>query len=289
MHLKERYCVVGSFFSHQVQSPNIQFFPTALKEITFFENWVRSQAPDYVINAAGLTNREIAKEQPKLADAVNIVLPVTIATLATKVKAKFFHLSCAEIYDGIKGNYEETDNAYSLNHEFGKQKIAAESYIRAQTMESTVVRFGKVIGIGLPSRLNYFDKLRSQMAKGQAVEASKVKTYSYISIYSFLNAMDELLAHHVPGKHRLYHLGGVSLTEYDFVMGYHKLLGMDEKMVMPPAKESEKRNISLKSGLFESHFPGWKAETQNMLYANILRELSPGVGIKKWQKILQIP
>jgi hypothetical protein len=88
----------------------------------------------------------------------------------------------------------------------------------------------------------------------------------------------------VPGKHRIYHLGGAGMNEYDFILGYAKFFGLNEKLVQPAAKESERRNISLKSNLFESHFPKWKAETPTALYTNIARELCPGAGIRKWQK-----
>ncbi|WP_218219223.1 hypothetical protein, partial [Pseudomonas sp. FW305-122] len=88
-----RYCVVGCYFGNPVYIPDVQIFPTSLKEVTFLENYIRSQSPDILINATGLTDREKVKEQQKLADALNIVLPVSLATLATKVKAKFYQLS----------------------------------------------------------------------------------------------------------------------------------------------------------------------------------------------------
>jgi dTDP-4-dehydrorhamnose reductase len=206
--------------------------------------------------------------------------------LATKIKAKFVQLGCADVYEGAKGNYTEEDNAFTLDDEVGKQKITAASYIRAQTMESTILRLGCVMGIGHPYRLSAFDKLRIRATKGDPMVASKRHIRSYLSTRSFTIAMHALLSTPFPGKHRTFNVGGAGMSEYDFTKGWLRLMNKDSVAVKTPEDDWD-RNITMNSGLMSKSFPAWKPETNQELYLNLLADLSPGAGTGKWEKTVK--
>jgi dTDP-4-dehydrorhamnose reductase len=176
---------------------------------------------------------------------------------------------------------------FAFHDEYAKQKLAAESYIRAQTMESTTLRVGTVLGLGHPYRPSAFDRFRFALGAGQTVEAMKKSVASYISTHSFCDAVAEVLKAGPPGRHRLYNVGGPAMSEFDFYEGWARLLG--NPSLVKPAQDDEGRNHSVQTGAFSGAFPQWKPETKEELYLNLLKDLSPGVGVKKWQKTLRIP
>lgn len=286
LHLQKDFLVTGACFSNQVFLPDAQIYPISLKSADMLETLVRVQSPDFVINAMAITNREEIEANQKLSDNINIMMAVSLASLANKLRAQIIHLSCAEVYDGYDGNYKEEDNDFSISDPYGKQKIAAESYVRAQTLESTILRVGRVMGIGNPYRPSEFDRIRSLITNGKPVLASRRKTHSYLSVNSFCQAMHLIMTSPFPGKHRLFNLGGASLTDFEFIQGWGMLMNADAKLVKP-IQEDSKRNLSMSSELFAKTFPAWKPESDSQLYVNLLKSLTPGIGVKKWQKILQ--
>ncbi|MFY0080005.1 hypothetical protein ABTQ07_19875, partial [Acinetobacter baumannii] len=83
---------------------------------------IRTQTPDFIISAIGMSDRKEVDEQPKVSDMINVMIPVSTAVLAGRLKSKFINLGCSEMFDGEKGNYVEEDNDFTLNDSVGKQK-----------------------------------------------------------------------------------------------------------------------------------------------------------------------
>lgn len=284
--LRKNFLVSGASFRSQVLIPNTQIFPITLKNLDVLEAVIRMQQPDIVISAVGVNDRKEAEEQPKISDMINVSLPVSMAILTSRLKAKFIYLSCAEVFDGINGNYSEEDNDFTLSDPVGKQKITAHSYIRAQTLESTILRVGRVVGIGTATRASFFDRIRVCASKKAPYEASKNKSRSYISNISLADAVNEILMGEIPSKHRIFHVGGANITEFEMVQEWYNLMKLDPKLVTVLEGDA-KRDLSLNCALMMTQFPKWKQESKQQLFLNVLQQLCPGEGATKWQKTLQ--
>ena len=74
--------------------------------------------------------------------------------------------------------------------------------------------------------------------------------------------------------------------EQDFIQTWAQITGAEKSLVRADLEGSRKK-YTLNSDLFEQTFPSWKAETKKELFANILREVNPGVGEKLHTKELQ--
>lgn len=286
--LRDEFFVCGAAFSHHTVIPDTEIFPIDMKKADILEAVIRVYAPDYVVNCLGLTDPKAIDQMPKMADSLNILMAVSTAALANRLHAQFIQISCASVYEGSSGEYSEEDNEFSLSDEFGKQKLAAESYIRTQTMESTSLRVGKVVGVGNPYRKNFFDRLRTSLENRKELEVSSKQIHSWISAKNFVSAVREALKGEFPGKHRVFNLGGEKFSDFQFCQEWAKLVGAPSNLIVP-TQDDEKRDISINSTAFEKTYPNWKAETKPTLFLNILDQLNPGVGTKKWQKTLQIP
>jgi dTDP-4-dehydrorhamnose reductase len=288
LRLRGNFLVSGACFSHFVSIPGAQTYSVDMTRPEMLEALIRVQAPDVIINAIGISDRRLINDQPKLADSVNILQPVSYAVLSYKMRAQFIQLSCAEIFEGTDGPHREDDYHFALHDNYGKQKLQAESYIRAQTLESTILRVGRVVGPGNLHRLNEFDKIRARFAANRETEFSKLRTYSYLSGAQFAAAVETVLNHPNTGKHRLFHVGGANLPEYDFYATFTEMAYGHSKLVKPLAEDSP-ANYGLLSDGFTAAFPEWKPETPGGLLLHLLEDLAPGVGARKWRKTLQIP
>lgn len=285
LHLREKFLVTGACFNNQVWIPGAQIFPVTLKTSDVLEAVIRTQSPDFVIGAAGMSDRREVEEQPKVSDLVNIMMPVSTAILSSRLKAKYIHLGCAEVYDGDRGMYKEEDTDFTMNDAVGKQKMAAHSYIRAQTLESTNLRLGRVLGVGHPHRQSFFDRIRFLAAARKPFEASKKKSRSYVSVGSVCHAIERILLGDFPGRHRLFHVGGANMSEHELVSTWYELVGADPRLVS--VLDDTRRDLSLVSAQMETTYPGWKAEDKRALFESLVKDLTPAIGTKRWQRTLQ--
>jgi dTDP-4-dehydrorhamnose reductase len=283
--LRHKYLVSGTYFRNQISIPDVQCFPVSLKSPDVLDSIIRMQRPDYIISAIGMSDRKEVEEQPKVSDMINVAMPVSTAVLASRLKCKYLALSCAEVFDGEKGNYAEDGTDFTLTDSVGKQKITAYAYVRTQTLESTTLRIGCVLGVGHHYRKSFFDRIRASAAAGQPYEASKRKTRSYISTHSLIASVENILHGDFPQRHRLFHVGGANMAEFDLVRAWYQIIGAEKKLVTD--LQDTKRDLSLDCKLMETQFPNWKAETKTSLLQNLLSGLTPGQGLQRWKKSLQ--
>jgi dTDP-4-dehydrorhamnose reductase len=91
--------------------------------------FVRSVAPDIILNAAAYTAVDRAESEPQPAMAVNAGAPGVLAEEAKRLGAMFVHYSTDYVFDGVKvGAWEEADSPNPLNV-YGASKLAGEQAI----------------------------------------------------------------------------------------------------------------------------------------------------------------
>ena len=75
------------------------------------------------------------------------------------------------------------------------------------------------------------------------------------------------------------------MTEHELVSTWYELVGADPRLV--GVLDDTKRDLSLVSTQMETTFPGWKAEDKRALFESLVKDLTPAVGTKRWQRTLQ--
>lgn len=275
--LRHKFTVVGCYFSNPVYLQDVHAYPISLKNDTeMLERLVAIQRADFAITTVGITDPTILLENPKLAENINVMLPLSFALMCSRNRTKHIFMNSADVFDGSSGNYDEGSKDFSVLSGYGKMKITAEAYIRAQTMEGTTIRAGRVLALGHPYRHGFLDELRARLSQGKAFAVDETKINSYLTPKSLANAMEKILESPFPGnKQRLFHVGGPTANELEISQVLSAALGLDPKY-LKLAAQSTNTNLSLNSELMESTF-AWKQETKEQLIKNITHELKPGL------------
>ncbi len=86
----------------------------------------QNDRPQLVIHCAAVSDVAGAQNNPAFARRVNVEMTQVLAELAAEVQFIFF--STDLVFDGIKGNYVETDTPNPL-HVYGGTKVAAEEIV----------------------------------------------------------------------------------------------------------------------------------------------------------------
>lgn len=286
MKLRERFLVSGIYFHNPIWIPDVQTYSVQLNTLELLDPIAAIQSPQIIINATGIQDLQEIKKNEKLAESINVMLPVSIASLASRLKAKFIQLSTAAIYEGNEKLNKETSLNFTSTDPVGKLKSTAETYIRSQSLESTILRIGKVAGVSTISRPSFFDQLRMSLIAKKNINLSELKKESYLSAQSLGEAVEKVCSSEFPERHRILNLGSVPMSEMEFAKNWCSLTGAESKLLKPLLHDEEK-NIVIDNSLFCQSFPDWKPETKKKMFENIITSLAPHVSPKRWQKILQ--
>ena len=90
------------------------------------ENYLRKKRTKTVIHLAGLS-RPLEKHEKNISESIslNIIGTCNLVVVCQKLKIKLIYFSTSYVYEGINGNYKETDPVKPFNN-YGISKLGGE-------------------------------------------------------------------------------------------------------------------------------------------------------------------
>jgi dTDP-4-dehydrorhamnose reductase len=164
--------------------------------------------PDCVINCIGIIKQLAASAEHIPAMSVNSLFPHRLAMLCNAVGARLIHISSDCVFDGLKGNYVETDpsNASDL---YGRTKFLGEvaSYRHCITLRTSI------IGHELGTRYGLVEWFLSQTSEVNGF------TRATFSGFPTIELADIIINNVIPDTnlHGLYHLSSSPICKYDLL------------------------------------------------------------------------
>lgn len=108
---------------------------------------IREIQPNFIINTAAMTQVDDCENNKKVCDVINVDVVQWLMEVSNEINAHLIHLSTDFIFDGIKGNYKETDTPNPLSY-YGLSKLKSEEILSKSNIDYTVLRtilvYGKV-------------------------------------------------------------------------------------------------------------------------------------------------
>ena len=125
--------------------------------------------PGFIINTAAMTQVDDCENQKEACDLLNITVVKWLSEVSEKLNAHLIHISTDFIFDGIKGNYKETDTPNPLSY-YGLSKLKSEELLLKTKIDYTVLRtilvYGKVFDM---SRSNIVLWVKSMLEQGKEI------------------------------------------------------------------------------------------------------------------------
>jgi dTDP-4-dehydrorhamnose reductase len=125
------------------------------------EPYIRSIAPNLIINASGYTAVDKAENERDLAYAINATAPGAMACAATEIGARFIHISTDFVFDGTAHLPYLPEAATSPLGVYGASKAAGEVEVLAAGGNALTVRTAWVYSAG---GANFVDTMLKLMA-----------------------------------------------------------------------------------------------------------------------------
>ena len=167
---KEKYEVYG--FSKGINRSGREDFIYVSIDITNEENLkksIKEIQPDFIINTAAMTQVDDCENNKQACDILNVDVVKWLSEIAEEINAHVIHISTDFIFDGVKGNYKETDTPNPISY-YGLSKLKSEKVLTSSNINFTILRtilvYGKVFDM---SRSNIVLWVKQMLEEGKEI------------------------------------------------------------------------------------------------------------------------
>jgi dTDP-4-dehydrorhamnose reductase len=183
---------------------------------------------DIIINCIGLTNVEDCESNIKMADYANIQIAKSLASVCSKKKIKFIHISTDHLFDGTKSYYTENDIKSPLNN-YAKTKSQAEDEILALNKDALIIRTN-FFGWGPSYKNSFSDKILKYLESDKKIELFEDVFYSPISVDELKNQIFKLIKLNAKGIFNV--ASNERISKYHFGCQIAKIFGYSENLIL---------------------------------------------------------
>lgn len=194
--------------------------------------------PVTVIHAAAMANIDACQNHQEMAEQVNVGITRTIAHLCREYGAKMIFCSTDAVFDGMKGDYLETDAPHAVNF-YAETKIKAEQIVLSASDKNVVARLALVMGLPVFGQGNSFlADLIEKLRKGILIPFPVNETRTPVDVITLGSALVELAGHQFGG---IIHLSGsTKINRYLMALEIATTLGYSTELIQSVDSNSMK-------------------------------------------------
>lgn len=214
------------------------------------ERLLDAERPQAVVHAAAMAQANLCQLGPEAAEAVNALLPGTLAALCHERGLRLVALSTDLVFSGERSGVSEGDPPGPLGV-YGRTKRAGEQALLAAYPTAAVARVALVTGRGHGARGTSSESVAWAIASGQPVTLFTDEYRTPVDAASVADAIRRLLER---GGAGVFHLGGPErLSRFDLGRRVAGALGLDEAVLIAarqadyPGPEPRAADVALDS------------------------------------------
>jgi dTDP-4-dehydrorhamnose reductase len=185
--------------------------------------------PDIIIHAAACTQVDICETNKPFCWDANVTATRFLLEAAKKWPCFLVYVSTDFIFDGVKGDYEESDMPEPVNY-YGSSKLAAEKAVIESCINAAIVRTCLVYGNVLQgTRSNIIQWVSDTLQQQRTI---KVVTDQYRTPTYVADLASGILLIVQQKAKGIYHIAGEEkMTPYDMAITTAKYLKLDESLI----------------------------------------------------------
>jgi dTDP-4-dehydrorhamnose reductase len=234
LHLRDQYKVFATYYSRPIRIAGVTTLPLSVDSRDWSKRVAFTAQPDAIIYAAGREDLFWAEKNQRDSDRFHTAGAATINNVSDLLHPKFIYLSNSYVFDGVRGNYRETDTVLP-SWALGKAKLGGENYIRGRSLNYIIVRSSPLLGRASAQgahQASFMDRLRMELDRGKRVELSRGELYSYATVDGLCEMVSTLIASGI--KNRIFHYGGLTkVTPYELGRAFAERFGYDPNLIVP--------------------------------------------------------
>lgn len=192
--------------------------------------------PDAVVNCVAFNDVDGAEDRPQAAHALNQTYPGQLAQFTARLGIPLVHYSTNYVFDGIKGEYQETDPPSPVSV-YGHSKWAGEQRVAEAGGPHYIVRTAVIFGSKGESDLSkksFVDLMRDLSSKRDTIEAVADEVNSITYAPDLAAATRDLLASQPPPG--IYHRANSGAASwFELALEIFRIMGKNINLLPVPS------------------------------------------------------
>jgi dTDP-4-dehydrorhamnose reductase len=249
LETSRRHKVFGTVNQHVLKTDAFKVIQTDLLAPGAVERLLDETQPEWVIHCAALANLDACEANPLLAQQLNTDLPRTLASFVARGGARMIHVSTDSVFDGLRGDYTETDIAIPVGV-YARTKLEGERAVAAVNPAATIARV-VIFGWSLSGERSLAEFFYNNLSQGKQVMGFTDVIFSPLLANELAEIFTSMLDRKLSG---LYHVvSSESLSKYHFGLSLARRFQLDGRLIKPVSvarsglRASRSPNLSLHS------------------------------------------
>jgi dTDP-4-dehydrorhamnose reductase len=190
---------------------------------------IEALQPDGIIHCAAIANLNVAEKHPELAYQLNAEVPGRLAAATKRWGIPFIHIFTDAVFDGEKGNYQESDPTNPLSV-YARTKLAGEQTVQDANPDAVIARV-VFFGWSLSGQRSLSEFFFNNLGAGKVVNGYTDTLFSPLYVDDLANLLLEMLETKLTG---LYHVvSPESISKYSFGVRIADKFGFDSRLITP--------------------------------------------------------
>ena len=237
--------VTGFIHTRQLKDTPFDLAQGDLMDIEGSLSQIEALQPDAIIHCAAIADLNLAEKQPALAYKLNGDVPGRLADAAKRWGTPFVHISTDAVFDGKKGNYQESDPTNSLSV-YARTKLAGEQAVQDANPDALIARV-VFFGWSLSGQRSLSEFFFNHLGAGKVVNGYTDTFFSPLYVEDLADALLEMLDAKLAG---IYHVvSPESISKYGFGVRIADKFSFDSRLITPVEAKSldrgAKRSLNL--------------------------------------------
>lgn len=187
-YLKRHYRIYGTFGVNPIRVDGIVTIALPIAPASPIQQIVRRIRPDAIVYCAARIDEQQCMADPQGTLFINSEAPLLMAHAAADFGCRFIYFSTSKVFDGIQGNYVESD---PLNPQgpYGSSKLRGEESLRHYP-NTVIFRLGTVFGLGSAGqKSSILNRLLRQLWTSTSASFISDEYRSFISVDEVAHAV----------------------------------------------------------------------------------------------------
>jgi len=220
----------ATYRTHPFSFPEVTTLSLDLEKEDEIYHLVEKVRPDVIIHCAAWADLEMCEKMPDRAFLINAKAAGILADMCSKLDCRLIYTSTDMVFDGEKGNYDESDKTNPINI-YGETKLAGEEEIKRSCSNYVIARAALIYGPPLTGSNSFSERILKSVKRGEVVPLFNDQFRSPILVQNLAQALLELAGGEFEG---VLHLGGADRVDrYTFGLRLAELKGFSKTLLKP--------------------------------------------------------
>jgi len=227
-YFKSRFDILGLYHSNPVQIEGIETDKCDLSDFKPIRNVISYFKPNILLHCASRTDIDDCEANRTLSNEVNVLGTKYIVQSVSEKNVKLIYISTDAVYDGIKGNFSETDKIYPQNH-YGLSKYEGELEV-LKVADSLIFRTN-IFGWNIQNKNSLGEWILESFRADKQIAGFEDAFFSSIYTMELARVLDIAIRKNIRG---VFNCGSsTSCSKYEFAVKIADKFGFNKTLVNP--------------------------------------------------------